>query len=29
MGSNKMLVEPDDTPAKQAKNRRHEIQVEL
>lgn len=29
MGSQKMLVKPDDTPAKKAKNRRYEIQVEL
>ena len=29
MGSEKMLVKPDDTPAKQAKNRRYEIQVRL
>ena len=29
MGSKKMLVKPDDTPAKKAKNRRYEIQVEL
>jgi len=27
IGSEKMLVKPDDTPAKQAKNRRYEIQV--
>lgn len=27
MGSEKMLVKPDDTPAKKAKNRRYEIQV--
>ena len=26
-GSEKMLVKPDDTPAKKAKNRRYEIQV--
>jgi OmpA-OmpF porin, OOP family len=29
MGSEKPLVKPDDTPAKKAKNRRYEIQVEL
>lgn len=29
MGSKSMLVKPDDTPAKKAKNRRYEIQVEL
>ncbi len=29
MGSEKMLVKPDDTPAKKAKNRRYEIQVKL
>lgn len=29
MGSQKMLVKPDDTPAKKAKNRRYEIQVQL
>jgi len=29
MGSKKMLVKPDDTPAKKAKNRRYEVQVEL
>lgn len=29
MGSRKMLVKPDDTPAKKAKNRRYEIQVRL
>ena len=29
MGSQKMLVKPDDTPAKRAKNRRYEIQVQL
>lgn len=29
MGSKKMLVTPDDTPAKKAKNRRYEIQVRL
>jgi outer membrane protein OmpA-like peptidoglycan-associated protein len=28
MGSQKMLVKPDDTPAKKAKNRRYEIQVQ-
>jgi len=27
MGSKKMLVKPDNTPAKKAKNRRYEIQV--
>jgi outer membrane protein OmpA-like peptidoglycan-associated protein len=27
MGSEKMLVKPDDTPAKKARNRRYEIQV--
>jgi len=27
MGSEKMLVSPDNTPAKQAKNRRYEVQV--
>ena len=27
MGSENMLVKPDDTPAKQAKNRRYEVQV--
>ena len=27
MGSERMLVKPDDTPAKQAKNRRYEIRV--
>jgi outer membrane protein OmpA-like peptidoglycan-associated protein len=27
MGSDKMLVKPDNTPAKQAKNRRYEVQV--
>lgn len=27
MGSEKMLVKPDNTPAKQAKNRRYEVQV--
>ncbi|MFL5347920.1 MAG: OmpA family protein, partial [Hyalangium sp.] len=26
-GSEQMLVKPDDTPAKKAKNRRYEIQV--
>lgn len=29
MGSQRMLVKPDDTPAKKAKNRRYEIQVQL
>jgi outer membrane protein OmpA-like peptidoglycan-associated protein len=29
MGSEKMLVKPDNTPAKQAKNRRYEIQVRI
>jgi OOP family OmpA-OmpF porin len=29
MGSDRRLVKPDDTPAKKAKNRRYEIQVEL
>lgn len=29
MGSQKMLVKPDDTPAKKARNRRYEIQVQL
>ena len=29
MGSQKMLGKPDDTPAKKAKNRRYEIQVQL
>ena len=29
MGSDKPLVTPDDTPAKQAKNRRYEIQVKI
>jgi len=29
MGSERRLVKPDDTPAKQAKNRRYEIQVKL
>jgi len=29
MGSQKMLVSPDNTPAKKAKNRRYEIQVQL
>lgn len=29
MGSQKPLVKPDDTPAKKAKNRRYEIQVQL
>ncbi|MFT3915100.1 MAG: OmpA family protein [Anaeromyxobacteraceae bacterium] len=29
MGSEKMLVKPDDTPAKKAKNRRYELQVKL
>jgi outer membrane protein OmpA-like peptidoglycan-associated protein len=29
MGSRRPLVKPDDTPAKKAKNRRYEIQVEL
>jgi outer membrane protein OmpA-like peptidoglycan-associated protein len=27
MGSERMLVKPDDTPAKQAKNRRYEVEV--
>ncbi len=27
MGSERMLVKPDDTPAKRAKNRRYEVQV--
>lgn len=27
MGSEKMMVKPDDTPAKKAKNRRYEVQV--
>ncbi len=29
MGAEKPLVKPDDTPAKQAKNRRYEIQVKI
>lgn len=29
MGSERPLVKPDDTPAKQARNRRYEIQVKL
>ena len=29
MGSDRLLVHPDDTPAKKAKNRRYEIQVRL
>ncbi|MFO0573551.1 MAG: OmpA family protein [Polyangia bacterium] len=29
MGSEQMLVKPDDTPAKQAKNRRYELRVRL
>ena len=29
MGSEKMLVKPDNTPAKQARNRRYEIQVRI
>jgi len=29
MGSKRMLVKPDNTPAKKATNRRYEIQVEL
>jgi outer membrane protein OmpA-like peptidoglycan-associated protein len=29
MGSERMLVKPDDTPQKKAKNRRYEIQVKL
>jgi outer membrane protein OmpA-like peptidoglycan-associated protein len=29
MGSERPLVKPDDTPAKKARNRRYEIQVEL
>ena len=29
MGSERMLVKPDDTPAKKAKNRRYELQVRL
>jgi outer membrane protein OmpA-like peptidoglycan-associated protein len=29
MGSRRPVVKPDDTPAKKAKNRRYEIQVEL
>jgi len=29
MGSQKMLVKPDNTPAKKAQNRRYEIQVQL
>jgi outer membrane protein OmpA-like peptidoglycan-associated protein len=29
MGSKRMLVKPDDTAAKKAKNRRYEIQVEM
>jgi OOP family OmpA-OmpF porin len=29
MGSERMLVKPDDTPAKKARNRRYEIQVRL
>jgi outer membrane protein OmpA-like peptidoglycan-associated protein len=29
MGSQRMLVKPDDTPAKKAKNRRYEIQVKI
>ena len=28
-GSDEMLVKPDDTPAKKAKNRRYEIRVRL
>jgi outer membrane protein OmpA-like peptidoglycan-associated protein len=28
-GSDRMLVKPDDTPAKKAKNRRYEVQVKL
>jgi outer membrane protein OmpA-like peptidoglycan-associated protein len=27
MGSEKMLVKPDDTPAKKARNRRYEVQI--
>lgn len=29
MGAKKLLVKPDDTPAKRAKNRRYEIQIKL
>jgi hypothetical protein len=29
MGSERMLVTPDNTPAKKAKNRRYEIQVRI
>ncbi len=29
MGSERMLVKPDDTPAKKAKNRRYELQVKI
>jgi outer membrane protein OmpA-like peptidoglycan-associated protein len=29
MGSKQMVVSPDNTPAKKAKNRRYEVQVEL
>ena len=29
VGADRPLVKPDDTPAKQAKNRRYEIQVRL
>ncbi len=29
MGAERPRVKPDDTPAKQAKNRRYEIQVKL
>ena len=28
-GSSKLLVKPDDTPAKKAKNRRYEVRVRL
>jgi outer membrane protein OmpA-like peptidoglycan-associated protein len=29
MGADQLLVKPDDTPAKKAKNRRYEVQVKL
>ena len=29
MGSERLVVKPDDTPAKKAKNRRYEVQVKL
>jgi OmpA-OmpF porin, OOP family len=29
LGSNRMLVKPDNTPAKKAKNRRYELQVRI